>query len=103
LRGRTDAVLFGVHAINAYVDEPRMTQYVDILSPRAAELAEELRAELARRFQIDIRNRMIVPGFRYLLEQVRQPKDRGLVVLRRMDGLPDHQVVEEVLLPSQRT
>jgi hypothetical protein len=98
LRARTDAVLFGVHAINAYVDEPRMTQYVDILSPRAAELAEELRAELAQRFQIDIRNRMIVPGFRYLLEQVRQPKNRGLVVLRRTDGLPDHQVVEDVLV-----
>jgi hypothetical protein len=98
LRARTDAVLFGVHAINAYVDEPRMTQYVDILSPRAAELAEELRAELAQRFQVDIRNRMIVPGFRYLLEQVRQPKNRGLVVLRRTDGLPDHQVVEDVLV-----
>jgi hypothetical protein len=98
LRARTDAVLFGVHAINAYVDEPRMTQYVDIFSPRAAELAEELRAELAQRFQVDIRNRMIVPGFRYLLEQVRQPKNRGLVVLRRTDGLPDHQVVEDVLV-----
>jgi hypothetical protein len=48
LRGRTDAVLFGAQAVNAYVDEPRMTQDVDILSPRAAELAEELRAYLAR-------------------------------------------------------
>ena len=38
LRGRHDAVLFGAHAVNAYVDEPRMTQDVDILSPRAAEL-----------------------------------------------------------------
>ena len=36
LRGRTDAVLFGAHAVNAYVQEPRMTQGVDILSPRAA-------------------------------------------------------------------
>ena len=43
LRGRTDAVLFGAHAVNAYVDESRMTQDVDILSPRAVELAEELR------------------------------------------------------------
>ena len=44
LRGRTDAVLFGAHAVNAYVQDPRMTQDVDILSPKAAELAEELRA-----------------------------------------------------------
>ena len=48
LRGRTDAVLFGAHAVNAYVDEPRMTQDVDILSPRATELAEELRAYLSQ-------------------------------------------------------
>jgi hypothetical protein len=98
LRGRTDAVLFGVHAINAYVDEPRMTQYVDIPSPRAAELAEELLAHLAQRLQIDIRNRMIVPEFRFLLEQVRQPKNRGLALVRRIEGIPDHQVVEEVLV-----
>ncbi|MGZ3380991.1 MAG: nucleotidyl transferase AbiEii/AbiGii toxin family protein, partial [Isosphaeraceae bacterium] len=52
LRGRTDAVLFGAHAVNAYVDEPRMTQDVDILSPRAAELAEELRVYLSGKFQI---------------------------------------------------
>ena len=51
LRGRTDAVLFGAHAVNAYVDEPRMTQDVGILSPRAAELAEELRAHLAHDFR----------------------------------------------------
>ena len=29
LRGRDDAALFGAQAVNAYVDEPRMTQDVD--------------------------------------------------------------------------
>src|SRR5262249_3990592 len=43
LRGREDAVLFGVQAVNAYVDTPRMTQDIDLLSPRAEELAHELR------------------------------------------------------------
>ena len=43
LRHRDDAALFGAQAVNAYVDEPRMTQVVDILSTRAAALAEELR------------------------------------------------------------
>ena len=42
LRGRDDAALYGAQAVNAYVDEARMTQDVDILSPRAAELAEEI-------------------------------------------------------------
>jgi len=47
LRHRDDAALFGAQAVNAYVDEPRMTQHVAILSPRAAELAEELRSHIA--------------------------------------------------------
>ena len=52
LRGRDDAVLFGAQAVNAYVDEPRMTQDVDILSWRAAELVEELQNYLHQRFQM---------------------------------------------------
>src|SRR5205823_2459747 len=43
LQDRQDAVLFGAYAVNAYVNEPRMTQEVDIASTRAEELAEELR------------------------------------------------------------
>ena len=43
LRGRDDVVVFGATAVNAYVDEPRMTQDIDLMSTRAAELAEELR------------------------------------------------------------
>ena len=43
LQGRDDAVVYGAQAVNAYVDEPRMTQDVDILSDRASALAAELR------------------------------------------------------------
>src|SRR5438552_3733004 len=45
LRGRDDAVVFGAQAVNAYVDEPRMSQDIDLVSTRATELAEELAAE----------------------------------------------------------
>jgi hypothetical protein len=38
LRNRADAVLFDAQAVNAYVDEPKMTQNVDILSTRGATL-----------------------------------------------------------------
>ena len=31
LQGREDVVLFGAHAVNAYVSELRMTQDVDLL------------------------------------------------------------------------
>ncbi len=47
LRRRTDTVLVGAHAANTYVRESRMSQDVDIVSPRPAELAAELRNELS--------------------------------------------------------
>src|SRR5690606_40319243 len=61
---------------NAYVDEPRATQDVDIISTRARELAEELREHLAERFRIAVRTREIKDkGFR--IYQVRsEGKDR---------------------------
>jgi hypothetical protein len=43
LRGREDVAVFGAQAVNAYVDEPRMTQSIDLLSLHAKEFAEELR------------------------------------------------------------
>jgi Nucleotidyl transferase AbiEii toxin, Type IV TA system len=98
LRGRTDAVLFGAHAVNAYVEESRMTQDVDILSPRAAELAEELRRHLAEKFQIAVRIRTVADGKGHRLYQIRKPKNRHLVDVRAVDGLPAHHVVEEVLV-----
>jgi Nucleotidyl transferase AbiEii toxin, Type IV TA system len=96
LRGRTDAVLFGAHAVNAYVDEPRMTQDVDILSPRAAELAEELRVYLSQRFQIAVRIRTVAAGLGHRLYQVRKPKNRHLVDVRSIDSFPPHQLVDDV-------
>jgi len=98
LRGRTDAVLFGAHAVNAYVDEPRMTQDVDILSPRAAELAEELRVHLSQCFQIAVRIRTVANGLGHRLDQVRKPQDRHLVDIRGVERLPAHQVIEEILV-----
>ena len=59
LRGRDDAVVFGAQAVNAYVDEPRMTQDLDLLSPRAEALAQELRTYLHQRFHIAVRVRQV--------------------------------------------
>jgi len=94
LRGRTDTVLFGAQAVNAYVDEARMTQDVDILAPRAADLAEELRVYLSNRFKIAVRT--VAGGLGQRLSQVRKPKNRHLVDVRSVDQLPPHQVVEQV-------
>ena len=72
LRGHDDAALFGAQAVNAYVDEPRMTQDVDILSPRAEELAEELRSHLSKKFRIAVRVRAVSGERGYRLYQVQK-------------------------------
>ena len=98
LRGVDDAVLFGAQAVNAYVDQPRMTQDVDIASPRAAELAEQLREHLAGRFHIALRVRQIGQGRGFRLYQVQKPKNRHLVDLRLVAALPPAQRIEGVLV-----
>jgi hypothetical protein len=95
LRDRADAVVFGAQAVNAYVDEPRMTQDVDILSTRASELAEELRSHLATRFHVAVRVRQL-SVVAYRLFQVRHPKNRHLADVRQVDTLPAARVIAGV-------
>src|SRR5215467_4635710 len=79
LRGRDDTVVFGATAVNAYVSEPRMTQDIDVMSTRAAELAEELRSFLNERFHIAIRIREVAKGRGYRLFQLQKTGIRHLV------------------------
>ena len=98
LRGRDDAVLYVAQAVNAYVDEPRMTQDVDIASTRALELAEELRRFLNQKFHIAVRVREVREGLTYRIYQVRKPKNRHLVDVRPVEELPPAQRVKKVLV-----
>lgn len=100
LRGRDDAALFGAQAVNAYVDEARMTQDVDILSTRAADLAEELREYLNTRFQIAVRVREVRDGIGYRVYQIQKPKNRHLIDVRPVAEFPPVQRVQEVLVVS---
>ena len=100
LKGRSDAALFGAQAVNAYVDEPRMTQGVDILSTRAAEFADEIREHLNERFHVAVRVRTVAGGAGYRLYQVRKPKNRHLVDVRSVDELPACNLVEGILVPT---
>jgi len=79
LRGRDDAVVFGAQAVNAYVGEPRMSQDIDLVSTRAAELAEELRDYLSERFHIAVRVPVIGADKGYRLFQIQKPRNRHLV------------------------
>ena len=98
LRGRDDAVIFGAQAVNAYVDEPRMTQDVDILSPRAEELTKELRDHLSQRFHIAVRTRQVGERRGYRLFQVQKPKNRHLADVRAVTTLPPAQRISDVLV-----
>lgn len=95
---RDDAVLYGAQAVNAYVNEPRMTQDVDIMSTRAEELAEEIRHDLSERFYIATRVRSVREGIGYRVYQVRKPENRHLVDVRPVAALPANQRMDRVLV-----
>jgi hypothetical protein len=101
LRGRNDAVVFGAQAVNAYVGEARMSQDIDLISTRAVELAEELRAHLSEHFHIAVRVRVIGAGKGYRLFQIHKPRNRHLVDLRPAEYLPRAERIEDVLVMSQ--
>ncbi len=98
LRDRNDVVLFGAQAVNAYVDEPRMTQDVDLLSDRAAEVAQELCDHLRAQFHIAIRVRQVASGQGYRLYQVRKTGNRHLVDVRSVASLPPAERIAQVLV-----
>lgn len=99
LRDREDAVLFGAQAVNAYVDEPRMTQDVDIMSTRADSLAEELRSHLASTFAIAARIREVGSGQGYRIYQLREPRNRHLADIRSVTRLPETQLIAKIRIP----
>ncbi len=89
ISGRHDVVVFGAHAVNAYVKEERMTSDIDVLSTHAEELAEEIRARLAAEFHISVRVRsMTKRGAGFRVYQIMTPKNRALVDVRQEAHLP---------------
>lgn len=98
LRNRDDVVVFGTQAVNAYVGEPRMTQDIDLLSPRAKALGEELRAYLSQKFRIEVRIREVGGERGYRLYQVQKAGNRHLVDLRAVENLPRAHRIEQVLI-----
>ncbi|MDX6384174.1 MAG: hypothetical protein QOK48_1747 [Blastocatellia bacterium] len=100
LRGRDDAVVFGAQAVNAYVGEARMGQDIDLISTRAVELAEELRAHLSDHFHIAVRVSVIGAGKGFRLFQIHKPRNRHLVDLRAAESLPRAERIEDVLVMS---
>jgi hypothetical protein len=95
-----DVVVFGAQAVNAYVSEPRMTQDIDLISPRAAEFAEELRHHLSQQFHIAVRALWgeIGEARGYRLYQIQKSGNRHLVDVRPVEALPTTQRIAGVLV-----
>jgi hypothetical protein len=98
LRGREDAAIFGAMAVNAYIDERRMTEDVDIVSTRAIELAEALRQHLTDRFHVAVRVRAVRGGIGFRLYQLANPKNRHLVDVRPVESLPTTERINDILV-----
>ena len=92
-RGREDAVLFGAQAVNLYTGAPRMTQDVDVLTDRPAELAEELKEHLHNHFGIAVRSLRLGSGRAFRIYQVRAEGNRHFADLRQT-VLPLDEVTE---------
>ena len=98
LRGRDDVVVFGAQAVNAYVNEPRMTQDLDLLSTRADVVAKELCNYLRQRFHIAVRVPRVGAGRGLRVFQVRKSGNRHLVDLRPVQSLPSAERIAGVLV-----
>ena len=98
LRDRNDVVVFGAQAVNAWVDEPRMTQDIDLLALEASDLAEEIRAHLNERFQIAVRVREVKTKLGYRVYQIQKVGNRHLVDIRAVETLPLSEQVAQVLV-----
>ncbi|KAA1259804.1 hypothetical protein LF1_23410 [Rubripirellula obstinata] len=100
MQDREDSAVFGAQAVNAYVDEPRMSQDVDILTIDAEKLSEEIRSLLNDRFNIAVRVRSVASGKGFRVYQISKPKNRHLVDVREVSQLPPCQRVERILVPT---
>jgi hypothetical protein len=100
LRGRRDVALFGAQAVNAYVDEPRMTQDIDLLSFRARELAQELCELLSAKFHIAVRVRNVGEGKGFRIYQIQKSNNRHLADVRLVAQLPETRTVEGINVVS---
>jgi hypothetical protein len=98
LRQRDDVALFGAQAVNAWVNEPRMTQDIDLLSLRAADLAEEICQHLSEQFSIAVRIRNVKGGSGYRIYQLQKTGNRHLVDIRAVDVLPPVERLEQILV-----
>lgn len=96
LREHDGVVLFGSHAVNVYVEPPRMTSDIDIMASNAEAVAEDIRELLARTFHIAVRVRVVAGGEGFRVYQIAEPKNRHFVDVRHAAVLPPSRLFDSV-------
>ena len=96
LKGRTDAALFGTHAVNAYVSEVRATPDVEVLATRPAEVAATMVDAVRKRCGVTL---LITEGRNGLvLNRPDRPRGSRIADVRPVDRLPPVRRIERVLV-----
>ena len=96
LKGRTDAALFGTHAVNAYASEVRATSDVDVLTTRPAEVAAAVVDAVRKRCGVTL---SIAEGRNGLvLNRPDRPRGCHVADVRPVDRLPPVRRIERVLV-----
>jgi len=96
LQDRSDTAIFGAQAVNAYVEQSRMTQDVDVMTTNAESLANEICEHLHQTLNLATRVRSVAGGKGYRVYQVLKPKNRHLVDVRQVDKLPACQLSDRI-------
>jgi hypothetical protein len=102
LQNRTDLVIFGAYAVNAYLSptDVRMTADVDIQSIQGEVLAEEISQHLHQKFYIATRIREIGDSKAWRIYQPMKSGNRHLVNIRQVETLPAFKVINDIQVLS---
>ena len=102
LQNRTDLVLFGAYAVNAYLEphEVRMTADIDLQATNGEQLVTEICEHLHQEFYIETRSRRLKNHPAWRVYQVLKSGNRHLVDVREVALLPTFERVNQIQVLS---
>ena len=98
LHDRKDVVVVGAHAVNEYVNAPRATADIDVVSTDADHLVQELCKRIHDKLYIAARVRQKVNGLGFRIYRLREGDNQHLVDVRAVDALPSSHPIDGVLV-----
>ena len=102
LQKRSDVVIFGAYAVNAYLkpSEVRMTTDIDIQALQGQLLVAQISDRLRQEFYIATRSREVKSNQAWRIYQVLKSGNRHLVDIRQVDRLPEFEVINQIQVLS---